>query len=180
MNVFRRLLHRPALPDGVVLDTDEHVVAAAEVTGGGQVVVTSRGLWLAGSGAALQRLSWHLISKATWEGGALAVIPAREVETVEGAVLIADEPPMRVRLAEPGRVPEAVHRRVTGSIKSRHHRALPGGGAWFVQRTVAGRDGIVLQVRPDPGTDADAVRRVAGEVARTIGLSARATPSSEQ
>ena len=179
MNVLRRLLHRPALADGVVLDADEHVVAAAEVTGGGQVVATSRGLWLAGSGAPPQRLGWHLISKATWESGALAVIPAREVETVAGAVLIADEPALRVRLAEPGRVPEAVHRRVTGSIKSRHHRDLPGGGAWFVQRTVAGRDGIVLQVRPDPGTDADAVRRVTGEVARTLGLSEQERPAAE-
>jgi hypothetical protein len=176
MTVFRRLLRRPALADGIVLDADEHVVAAAEVAGGGQVVATSRGLWLAGTGVAPQRLSWHLISKATWEGGTLAVIPAREVETAEGAVLIADESPLRVRLVDPGRVPEAVHRRVTGSIKSRHHRALPGGGAWFVQRSVAGRDGIVLQVRPDPGTDADAVRRVAGEVARKLGLSAPASP----
>jgi hypothetical protein len=65
-------------------------------------------------------------------------------------------------------VPETVHRRVTGSIKTRHHRDLPGGGAWFVQRTVAGRDGILLQVRADPGTDAAAVRRVAGEVARRL------------
>ena len=95
----------------------------------------------------------------------LAVVEAGEVETVAGAVLIADEPPRRLRLANPGRVPEAVHRRVTGSIKSRHHRDLPGGGAWFVQRAVAGRDGVVLQVRADPGTDADAVRRVAAGVA---------------
>ena len=57
------------------------------------------------------------------------------------------------------------HRAATGSIKSRHHRDLPGGGAWFVQRAVAGRDGVVLQVRADPGTDADAVRRVAAGVA---------------
>jgi hypothetical protein len=156
-----RLLRRPTLPDGVVLEPDEHVVAVADVAGGGKVVATSRGLWLPDG----RRLRWHLISKATWEGGALAVVEAKEVETVAGAVLIADEPPRRLRLANPGRVPEAVHRRVTGSIKSRHHRDLPGGGAWFVQRAVAGRDGIVLQVRADPGTDADAVRRVAAGVA---------------
>jgi len=58
-----------------------------------------------------------------------------------------------------------VHKRVTGSIRSRHHRDLPGGGAWFVQRAVPGRDGLVLQVRPDQGTAPEAVRRVAGEVA---------------
>jgi len=61
-----------------------------------------------------------------------------------------------------------VHVRVNGSIRSRHRRDLPGGGAWFVQRKVPGRDGIVLQVRPDPGTDEDAVQRVATEVAAKI------------
>lgn len=176
MSVFRRLLRRPTLPEGVVLEADELVVATAEVAGGGQVVATSRGLWLPGPGGGPERLSWHLISKASWEGGALGVIPAREIDAVAGAVLIVDEPVRRVRLTEPGRVPETVHRRVTGSIKTRHHRDLPGGGAWFVQRTVAGRDGIVLQVRADPGTDAEAVRRVAGEVARRLRLSAEPRP----
>jgi hypothetical protein len=33
---------------------------------------------------------------------------------------------------------------------------------------VPGQDGIVLQVRPDPGTDQDAVRAVAEEVAAKI------------
>ena len=88
-------------------------------------------------------------------------------------MLIADLPPRRLRLAEPGKVPEMVHPRVEGSIKSRHHRELPGGGAWFVQRKVAGRDGVQLQVRPDPGTDEQAVRRVAGQVAATIGAAGR-------
>lgn len=171
MSWFDRLLRRPDLPEGVALEPDEHVVAVADVVDGGRVVATSLGLWLPDA----PRLGWHLISKATWAGGALAVIPAREVETVEGAVLIADEPPRRLRLAAPGRVPEAVHRRVTGSIKSRHHRDLPGGGAWFVQRTVAGRDGVILQVRADPGTDADVVRRIAGEVGRTLHLGAGPT-----
>jgi hypothetical protein len=164
VTLLDRLLRRPPLPEGVVLEPDEHVVAVADVAGGGKVVATSRGLWLPDAHC----LRWHLISKATWEGGALAVVEAREVEQVDGAVLIADEPPRRFRLADPGRVPEAVHRRVTGSIRTRHHRDLPGGGAWFVQRTVSGRDGVVLQVRADPGTDADVVRRVAGEVVRRL------------
>lgn len=164
MRWLDRLLRRPALPGSVELEPEEHVVAVAEVAGGGQVVATSRGLWLPEE----PRLPWYLISKATWEGGALGIVEAKEVETVEGAVLIADEPPRRVRLATPGRVPEAVHKRVTGSIKTRHHRDLPGGGAWFVQRTVAGRDGVILQVRADPGTDADVVRQVAGDVAKRL------------
>lgn len=163
-----RLLRRPAMPEGVDLDAEEHVLAVAEVVDGGHVVATSHGLWLPGA----QRLSWHLISKATWEGGALGVVETREAETVAGAVLITDEPVRRFRLVTAGRVPEVVHRRVTGSIRSRHHRDLPGGGAWFVQRAVSGRDGIVLQVRADPGTDDTVVRRVAGEVARALRLDA--------
>jgi hypothetical protein len=58
---------------------------------------------------------------------------------------------------------------VEGSIRSRHHRDLPGGGAWFVQRKVAGRDGVVLQVRPDAGTDPAVVRQVVADVERTLG-----------
>jgi hypothetical protein len=164
MRWLDRLLRRPTLPESVALEPEEHVVAVAEVAGGGKVVATSRGLWLPEE----PRLPWYLISKATWEGGALGIVEAREVETVEGAVLIADEPPRKVRLATPGRVPEAVHKRVTGSIRTRHHRDLPGGGAWFVQRAVAGRDGVILQVRADPGTDADVVRQVARDVAKRL------------
>ena len=84
-------------------------------------------------------------------------------------MLLADLPPRRLRLADPGRVPETVHARVEGSIRSRHRRDLPGGGAWFVQRKVPGCDGIVLQVRPDPGTDVAAVRQVVADVERTLG-----------
>jgi len=165
MTLFDRLLRRPPLPADVTLDAEEHVVARATTVDGAEVVATSYGLWLPGS----PRLGWHLVSKATWEGTALAVVAASVSETVDGVEILADEPVRRVRLVEPGKVPEAVHRRVTGSIRSRHHRDLPGGGAWFVQRAVPGRDGVVLQVRPDPGTDAEAVRRVTAQVAQRVG-----------
>ena len=62
-----------------------------------------------------------------------------------------------------------MHTRVEGSVRSRHHRELPGGGAWFVQRKVPGRDGTVLQVRPDAGTDRAVVVQVAADVARALG-----------
>ena len=68
-------------------------------------------------------------------------------------------------------MPEVVHARVEGSIRSRHHRDLPGGGAWFVQRKIAGRDGTVLQVRPDPGTDPVIVAQVTAAVVRSLGRS---------
>ncbi len=169
MGFLRRLLGRDELPPGfdARLDADERVLAHAELSGGGHVVATSLGLWLPGP----RRLGWHLVSKATWGNGALVLIEAREVDDLGGAVLLADLPPVRLRLAEPGGVPEAVHERVSTSIKSRHHRELPGGGAWFVQRKVAGRDGVVLQVRPDPGTDEAAAASVARESARKLGFS---------
>lgn len=171
LGAVRKLLGRDELPEGFAgrLDADEQVLATAGLGGGGHVVATSRGLWLP-TPEGVRRLGWHLVSKASWQNGAIVLVEATEREDVGGAVLIADLPPQRLRLAEPGRVPEVVHARVTASIKSRHHRDLPGGGAWFVQRKVPGRDGIVLQVRADPGTDDAAVRQVAADVARTLRL----------
>lgn len=169
---LRRLFGRltePGLPPDFPgrLVADEHVLAVAELAGGGHLVATSVGLWLP-DGEHVRCLGWHLVSKATWDQGQLAVIEAEETGVVDGAVLLADQPVRRLRLTVPGKVPEIVHQRVTGSIKSSHHRDLPGGGAWVVQRSVAGQDGFVLQVRPDPGTDPDAARTLAAGVAAQV------------
>ena len=175
MKFLRKLLGREEVPADVAdrLAADESVLAiaqlgSAEHSDEKHLVVTSYGLWLPGDEGA-RLVGWHLVSKATWGGGALTVVEAEATETIGGAVLLTDLPPQRLRLAEPGRVPETVHARVEGSIRSRHHRDLPGGGAWFVQRKVPGRDGIVLQVRPDPGTDVAVVRQVVADVERTLG-----------
>jgi hypothetical protein len=170
---LRRFLDRLSdrdVPAGFAgeLAADERVLSVAELAGGGHAVATSRGLWLPdGDGARL--VGWHLISKATWAQGTLSVVEAEETGAVGGAVLLADQPARRLRLQRAGRVPEIVHARVTGSIKSSHHRELPGGGAWVVQRSVAGQDGFVLQVRADPGTDQEAVRTLAANVAEQVG-----------
>jgi hypothetical protein len=163
---WRTLLGGERLPEGFAgrLDAEERVLAAATVSGGSPLVVTTHGVWLPEG----RRVGWHLVSKATWSGGALTLIEAEEAGAAGDVVLLHDLPPRRLPLADPGAVPQAVHKRVTGSIRSRHRRELPGGGAWFVQRSVPGRDGLVLQVRPDPGADLDAVRRVATEVARKL------------
>lgn len=163
MRLFGFLRGGDDLPDGFAgtLGPDERVLAVAE-----PLVATSDGLWLP-TDDGVRQLPWHLVSKATWQNSTLVLVEATEVDEIDGAVLLADRRPARYRLDEPGKLPEAVHERVTGSIRSRHHRELPGGGAWFVQRKVPGR-GIVLQVRPDPGTDDAAVRSVAGQVARTL------------
>jgi hypothetical protein len=150
-----------------VLEGDEHVVSSAALRGGGFLFATSHGLWMPGEGGP-RRVGWHLISKVTWGNGVLELVAARETGTAGDAVLLADEPPVRFALERAGKLPDVVHARVNGSIRSRHRRELPGGGVWFVQRKVPGQDGIVLQVRADPGTDEDAVRRLATEVASRI------------
>ena len=165
MSLLDRLFRRPAMPPGLVgrLDADENVVASAPLTGreGELLVATTHGLWLPEG----RRVGWHLVSKATWGGGALTLVEAEEEAVAQDVVLLHDLPARRFQLAEPGTVPEIVHKRVTSSIRFRHRRELPGGGAWFVQRSVPGRDGLLLQVRADPGTDPAAVRRVAAQVA---------------
>lgn len=164
MSLLRKLLGREELPPGFAgsLDAEERVLATAQLSDGGHLVVTSAGMWLGE-----RRVPWHLISKATWQSGTLVVVEATEQEDLGGVVLLADLPPKRLRLTDAGKVPQVVHERVTRSITSRHHRELPGGGAWFVQRKVPG--GVVLQARPDPGTDTAALRSVAAGVAKALG-----------
>ncbi len=130
-------------------------------------MATSLGLWVPGEDGP-RRVGWHLVSKVVWGNGALEVVEADETGTAGDAVLLADRRPVRFALERAGKLPDVVHARVNGSIRSRHRHELPGGGAWFVQRKVPGRDGVVLQVRPDPGTDEAAVRRVASEVAAKV------------
>lgn len=168
---WRGLLHRlsgTGVPAGFPghLGRDERVLAVAE-SSAGQLVATRLGLWVP-DGTGVRRIGWHLIDKATWGDGALTVVEAAEDGTAGDAVLLAERPPARYVLARPGRLPEVVHARVTGSIRSRHYHELPSGGAWFVQRSVPGADGVVLQVRPDPGTDRDAVTTLAAAVAAKI------------
>jgi hypothetical protein len=164
-----RFTGRDLVPEGFAgqLVDDEHLLGAAEVVDGGFLVATSLGLWLPDEQGP-RRVHWHLISKAVWAqkpGRQLTVIEAEEAGAIGGAVLLTDRPPRRFTLATRGSLPEVVNARVTASIKSAHHRDLPGGGAWFVQRKVSGADGIVLQVRADPGTDRDAVVSVTAQIA---------------
>ncbi|APU16883.1 MULTISPECIES: hypothetical protein [Actinoalloteichus] len=167
----------PKLPASFTgtLETDERVLAVATTKGGGAVVATRLGLWLPEVSGS-RRVGWHLISKATWKDGSLTVVEAESAGAAGEAELLTDLPPRRYAIAEAGRVPEAVLKRVNASITSRHHRELPGGGAWFVQRRVPGRDGVLLQVRIDPGTDRAVVADIASEVAAKL---AQARPPVE-
>lgn len=163
MSILGRLLGRNT-PKGFTecLLGEEHTLAAA-----GDLLATSLGLWLP-DGGGHRRIGWHLISKVTWDGGALTVTESEETGSVGGAILLADRSPRRFVLAKPGKLPNLVRERVTGSIRSSHHRDLPGGGAWIVQRKVTGSSRVMLQVRADPGTAQATVRALAAAVAGAV------------
>lgn len=166
---FWSRLFSGGLPAGFpgTLAEDEAVAAVAPVRGGGHLVATSLGLWVP-EGEGVRRIGWHLVSKAAWDSGVFTITEAEEAGGAGEAVVLRDLAPRRIAVEQPGKLPQAVHQRVTASIRSRHRQEMPGGGAWFVQRKVPGRDGVVLQVRPDDGSDVDAIRAVAAEVAAKI------------
>jgi hypothetical protein len=168
MKFLRRLLgdRTPADFTGS-LSPGEDVVDSAPIDGGGHLVVTQFGLWIPAEGGA-RRVGWHLIGKAAWADGVFTLTESAEVGEAGAAVVLADLPPVRFRLAEPGKVPREAYQRVEGSIRSRHRQEIGSGGAWFVQRKVPGRDGSVLQVRPDPGTDAELVAAIAEQAAAKL------------
>ncbi|SEF32754.1 hypothetical protein SAMN05421837_106411 [Amycolatopsis pretoriensis] len=168
MSLWRRLLGDRTPPDFAgTLSPGEDVVESAPVEGGGYLVVTPLGLWIpAGDGA--RRVGWHLIGKAAWSDGVFTLTESSEVGAAGSAVVLADLPPVRFRLPAPGKVPREAYQRVEGSIRSRHRQEIGSGGAWFVQRKVPGRDGSVLQVRPDPGTDVELVTAIAEQVAAKL------------
>lgn len=169
MSAWRRLLRGittvPDLPPGFAgrLDSAERALTTGELADGGHLVLTQLGLWVP-EGAEARRVGWHLVSKAAWDHGALVITEAVGIGRVGAAVLLSDLPPRCFALTAPGRIPEVVRQRVTGSIRSSQRCELPGGGAWFVQRHVPGQDGAVLQVRADPGTAPDALEAKVSEV----------------
>jgi hypothetical protein len=175
------LAGREPVPEGFTgtLATGERIVADGRGPRGSVVLATDLGLWLPpGPSAAdddvpaARRIPWHLVSRARWAQGALEVVEAEPEDLGGGVVLLTDLAPRRVPLVAAGRIPETVQRRVTDPIRSRQHHEIADGGAWFVQRKVPG-EGVVVQVRPDPGTDPDAVRTVAVGVAETLRAAGR-------
>ncbi|GAB3569979.1 hypothetical protein GCM10027445_22680 [Amycolatopsis endophytica] len=168
MRWWRRLFGDP-LPEDFPgeLEASENALGSAAVAGGGHLVVTELGLWVPSEGRA-RRIGWHLVSKAVWGDGTLTVVEAEETGTAGAAVVLRDRDPVRFALARPGKVPWLVRQRVDGSIRARHRAELTSGGVWFVQRKLPGRDGVVLQARPDAGVDADVVAAIAREAAAKL------------
>jgi hypothetical protein len=135
-------IRRPLLPvearAGLPLDRGEKPLAAAQVADGAWVVATGTALVTAAG-----RTPWTDVAHAQWFDEERVLL----VDPVPGAGA-----PLRLRLAEPGRIPETVHERVMASIVLSRRVALPGGGARLVARHGEGPD-LVWQVVPDAGTD---------------------------
>ncbi|MQA12002.1 MAG: hypothetical protein GEU98_26385 [Pseudonocardiaceae bacterium] len=166
--LLRKLTGRD-LPEGFSgrLEETEHVLATTATRDGAHLVATSLGLWVP-NGEEARRIGWHLISKAGWTGDVLEIIESEEHSTAGAAVLLVDRPPRRFALPSPGKLPQTVQERVTRSVRSSHRRELGGGGAVFVQRKMPGKDGVVLQVRSDSGTDSSVVAAIAAQVAAQL------------
>lgn len=142
------------------LAADERVLTWAPAASGAEpppvVVATNLGLFLPDRP---DRLGWHEIHRATWDGTTLTVIPGDVIEERPGYQVTADQGPVTVALSRPGDLPRVVRARITRSVPySSRHQLAGSGGVLVVARRVAGRDGLHWAVRYDPGTDPAAVR----------------------
>lgn len=154
----------PAL--SAALGAEERVVATAQTRSGELLAASRFGLWVAHAESAV-RLDWHLISRARLSAAALEIVVADQVSSwPDGTVLVMDREPVVFRLEHTTRLTDQVHQRVRGSVVASHYVPWAGAGGWAVLRRIAGRDGLVAQLRLDPGADpnaagfADGVARV--------------------
>lgn len=147
------IFHRRERPPAELLaqlDRDERIVSWTR-SGDEVVAATNRGLRVPPG----RRIGWELVDKAVWRDGVLTVIEAELVDDL----LLAERPPLYLRLDEPRDLPPTVRRRVEASVVRSEVLPVSGGRARFVARRVPGRDGVSWWARLEPGTpDDEAVR----------------------
>ena len=145
---------RPALPPELIsaFAPEETALASTPTGAGGWLAVTRFGLWVADD--AVLRWGWETISRAVLREQTLT-ITVTEVDTVwpDGTEVLLDRPPRDFPLPGPARLTDAVNARVRRSVAASAYLAWPGAGGWVVLRRVPGRDGLLGQVRLDPGAD---------------------------
>lgn len=149
---------RAAMPDPLraALQPDEQIAAAVHTDSGITLAASRFGLWIV-TDAIAERIDWHHVSKARFADGVLHLTVADEVGTWPGgAVLLRDRAPRTWRPDHANKLTDAVHRRVRDSVVASRHLPWPGAGGWVVLRKVAGRNGLTVQVRLDPGSDLSA------------------------
>lgn len=144
----------PGVPEPIAnaFGRDEHVLALAPLVAGGTAAVTRFGVYLLADGATEpERIPWHLVSKARLDAGTLSLTVADEVDELPGgAVVLIDRDPIEVRPEGRNKLTDIVHTRVRGSVIASQRLANGGAAGWVALRSVAGRNGFVVQFRPDP------------------------------
>lgn len=157
MHLWRR---RGGLPDGaraqLGLSPGERVLAVARQIDGRWLVGTDRAF--VGEGF---RVPWVDVAHAQW-------LPAEQVlmlDPVPGAFEA-----IRVRVQEPGRLPETVHERVMASIVVTTRVAVSGAGGVRIVGRRGDAGPLVWQVVPDAGVDpaAEDVRSAAEETVQRL------------
>lgn len=140
-------------PLTVALGDDEQIQAVADLADGTVLAVSRFGLWHVGAESA-SRTGWEAIAKARLTGSVLSIIPTRVVgELSDGTTVLADDAVRQHVLAGKSTLTDIVHTRVRRSVAASRHLTYPAGGGWVVLRRVPGRDGVVTQLRLDPGAD---------------------------
>jgi hypothetical protein len=166
---FRLPWRRQALPLALAaqLDPEEHIQAMAPCAGGKLLAASRFGLWVVEDGQAA-RLGWESIAKARLTAQVLSIIPTEVVgEFDDGVQVLRDQPTQEFVLTERSTLTDVVHTRVRRSVAASRHLTYPASGGWVVLRRVPGRNGLLRQVRLDPGTDpgAPGFDRAVAEVA---------------
>lgn len=145
MGLRERFSRRPGVPPGVAatiaLEPGERLLAAAQVEGGGWLVASTSSLRRSrAGGAGFERVAWSEIATASW---------GDDVQTVKG---VAPGLLWRLRLPDPGLLPETVRERVTASVLAVRTLQVPGGSVSVAVRRVASGPPLT-QVVADPGVD---------------------------
>lgn len=155
------------------LSADELVVGLAQTMNDGPLLAATRlGLWVV-DGDDAELVGWHLVAKAKLDAAALTVTLVEEVEQWDELTVVRDLPPREFRLEKAVKLTDQVHARVRRSVAASRHLPWPGAGGWVALRRVPGRDGLVSQLRLDPGADpatagfAAAVAAVAADLRRS-------------
>lgn len=148
-------LGRAAMPSELraALEPGERILAWVH-TGHDAVLAASRlGLWTVTDDAAA-RTAWHHISKARLLDTVLYLTVADEVATwPDGTVMVRDRAETAHRPERATSLTDSIHQRVRASVVASRYLPWPGAGGWVVLRRIAGADGLVAQVRLDPGAD---------------------------
>ncbi|MEP6851416.1 MAG: hypothetical protein ABJA87_01935 [bacterium] len=135
------------------LDGNERVLASGSTAGGTTVVATNLGLWWPEEPP--RRIPWQLIDKAAWTEVGLLVVEADVVDDL----FLVDRPAAVVALAQEGKLPPTVRRRVEASVVRSLEVRTSAGVALVVGRRVPGRDGVTWWARPPRGaTVTDGIR----------------------